>query len=538
VEIDLRHLLRAALRWAWLIVLITLLASVVAYAIGNRQTTTYEATVQVLINPEQSTSATEFSTLQASRGQAETYRLLIQGTPVLDRVVEKLDLPYSSSALSDKITTMVLRDTQIIEITVQDPAPEQAATIANTVAEQFKVHVQELTVARFKQNLANLEQQTTQLETRRSEIDAKLSELESSPNADDSAVQRQISDLKDERTRVSQTIADVDASIRNVNRSIATAYAPVEVANPAEVPSVSSGPKTMLTTSVGVVLGLLIASAVVAGLELLDKSVRQDADVLELTGLPVVASVVTASGVSGADRVFAGASTAMDGVRMLRTNLLMAQAQQPLRTVAITGGGAGDGASTIAANLGVALAQSGHKTVIVDADVRGATLHEAFDVSNASGLTSLLTRPDQPWTQAASGTSIPGLTVLPSGPAADNAVDLLGSDRFPRLLEQIQQEADFVVIDTPAVLTASEGLAVAAACDAVVLVARRGRTRGDALHGAAMALRHGGVRVIGVVMNRAKKGAMASGVGRAGMATPPVDTGVGQSQPAHEGPTA
>jgi capsular exopolysaccharide synthesis family protein len=541
VEIDLRVLMRAAWRWAWLIVLITVVFGGIGYAISVRQATSYEATVQILINPEQSTGATELSTLQASRDQAETYRLLLQSTPVLDRVVKTLDLPYSSSALSENITTKVLRDTQLIEVTVKDPSAEQAATLANTLTEQFKAHVQELTVARYKSNLANLEQQTADLESRRTEIDKELAGLESGADAQDSVVQRQISDLKDERTRVSQTIADVDASIRAANRSIATTYAPVEVANPAEVPAVSSGPRTMLGTVAGLFLGLIVAAVAVALLELLDKSVRRTDDIVELTGSPILASIAKAPGGAGADeRIFAGSparASAMEAIRLLRTNLLLATANDSLKTFVVSSPGDGEGKSTITANLGIAMAQAGHKTVIVDADLRRPSQHEIFGLPNASGLTSLLSRLDQPWTQAANGTSIPGLTVITAGPNPDTAVDLLDSDRLAGIIERIRQDADVVLFDTAPMLAYSDALAVGAHSDAILLVARPGHTSSDGLHAAAMGVHQGGIRLVGVVMNRVKKASVSGGYGRSRAALAPPPAEMPSPQPAQEGRT-
>jgi polysaccharide biosynthesis transport protein len=508
VEIDLRQLIRAALRWAWLIILVTLLVGAAAFVVGSRQTTTYKASTQVLINPEQSTTATEFSALQASRGQAETYRLLIQSNPVLDRVVETLDLPYGRSTLNGKISTTVLRDTQIIVIEVADPSPDQAALIANTLAEQFRAQVQDLILARYQTNLANLEQQTSDLESRRTEIDAQLAELESAGSTDNPADERQANDLNDERNRIAQTLADVDASVRAVNRLIATTNVPVEIASPAEVPSGQSGPKVLPGTIAGLVLGLILAAGIVALLEFLDKTIRQNDAIEELTGSPVLAPVANVKGLASNEKgIFTATpsgATAMEGVRMLRTSLLIAGSHDALRSITITSAEEMDGKSTIAGNLGVAMAQSGHKTVIIDADLRTPCQHELFGTSNEMGLTTLLAQSHMPWEQAAVETSVPGLTLLPSGPLRPNVADLLSSTQFNRLLEQMTRDVDLVVIDTPSVLEVSDALAVAAHTDGVILIARPGRTKSDSLSAAAQSVHQNGLRLVGVVMNRVK----------------------------------
>jgi len=168
----------------------------------------------------------------------------------------------------------------------------------------------------------------------------------------------------------------------------------------------------------------------------------------------------------------------------------------------VTSPGPSEGKSTVTANLAVAMAQAGFTTVIIDADLRRPSQHKIFAVPNERGLTTLLTHPDQPWNWAAVEVLSGSLYVIPSGPLPPNPADLLSSERWRQTLATIVEMVDFVLIDTPPILTASDPLVVAPAADGVVLVCRAGRTRREALRRATMALRQGTVRIVGVVLNQ------------------------------------
>lgn len=164
----------------------------------------------------------------------------------------------------------------------------------------------------------------------------------------------------------------------------------------------------------------------------------------------------------------------------------------------------GEGKSTLKANLGVVMAQSGAKTVILDGDLRKPTLHKVFGVQNDAGVTTLLTHPSKSWTSVSKQVATPNLFLVPCGPIPPNPSDLLSSERFKQLLERVQQDADIVLIDSPPVHSASDSLALAAHADSLLLVSQPHKTRTDALRDAAHAARQGRIRVVGLVLNRLK----------------------------------
>jgi capsular exopolysaccharide synthesis family protein len=166
-------------------------------------------------------------------------------------------------------------------------------------------------------------------------------------------------------------------------------------------------------------------------------------------------------------------SAAAESFRYLRSRL------QPLlrggAAVLVASAGESEGRTLTATNLAVALAQSGTRVVLIDADLRSPRVHVAFGDDNAVGLTSVLAG-ERTAADALRETSVNGLWILPAGPAAGNAGDLLTAKRLRRVLDSLRGQCDVLVLDSAPVLNASETIAVAEVCDHIVLVADYRRT--------------------------------------------------------------
>ena len=145
-------------------------------------------------------------------------------------------------------------------------------------------------------------------------------------------------------------------------------------------------------------------------------------------------------------------------------------------------------AGQLAAELGVALAESGRKVLLFAADLRGSTLPQIFDVPNTAGLSDLLVgdgdpegmmrKPRQVAGVALSGQAAQQLTVLPRGPQLAHALAALDSAAMQRLLHDARQVYDFVLLDSPPATVAADAYALAANVDGVIVAAREGHTKG------------------------------------------------------------
>ncbi|MGC4192972.1 MAG: polysaccharide biosynthesis tyrosine autokinase [Thermomicrobiales bacterium] len=505
MELDLRHLTKIARRWWWLLLLAPIIAGASAFFVSNRQTPLYSATAVLRVNPPVNSELNQQS-FTVTTNLGETYRQLITYDPVLQRVVDKLKLPYGTDTLRANVTASVVRDTQLIKIAVSNPDPDQAALLANTIADQFIAYQAENTQTQIQTTLADINTQLSDVQTQLASVETELNTINVPANANKSDVQTRINELRVQQVQLQSRLDSLQSQSNSIASSVASGQVQVSVSNPAQPPSAPYAPRTLFYTALGVFVGLLIAVGAVALLEYLDNTVKADTDFPALTGVSLMSSIPTLPRLKeGANQVYTmtePGSTAAEAVRLLRTNLEFAAAVAPIKSLAVTSTSPSEGKSTITANLGVAMAQAGFKTVIVDCDLRRPTQHKIFGVANGRGLSTLLTHPEEDWEAHAHRVALPGLVLVPSGPVPPNPADLLAVDAFDQLLERITADADIVLLDTPPILAVSDALIASRKTDGVLLLCRSGSTKREALQTGATALHQGDIRLVGVVLNQ------------------------------------
>lgn len=194
---------------------------------------------------------------------------------------------------------------------------------------------------------------------------------------------------------------------------------------------------------------------------------------------------------------------AAEACRSVRSALLASAHAADAKVIQLTSPETQDGKSLLIANLAVALAQSGRKVLLVDADLRRPTLHTLFGLRQEIGLSDVLAAEiDIP--NAIHTTEVNGLSLIGSGLSPANPAEMLSSPRFEQLLRDVRDDFDFVLVDTPPVLAVSDPSIVAAHTDAVLLVLRLGKSRRDRTKRARETLGTHGARLLGVVVNGAE----------------------------------
>jgi capsular exopolysaccharide synthesis family protein len=194
-------------------------------------------------------------------------------------------------------------------------------------------------------------------------------------------------------------------------------------------------------------------------------------------------------------------SPAAEAYRALRTSIQFAHLDNPCRTILITSASAGEGKTTTAANFAVVAAQAGSKVCLVDADLRRPGLHRAFGLENTRGLTTALLE-DFTLADVAQPTLLPSLQVVTSGPLPPNPAELAGSNRMRQLLESAPSAFDLVILDSPPVMPVSDGIALSAHSDGVILVVKVGTVPSEVVRRAVEQIESVRGRVLGVVLNR------------------------------------
>jgi len=160
-----------------------------------------------------------------------------------------------------------------------------------------------------------------------------------------------------------------------------------------------------------------------------------------------------------------------------------------------------EGKSAYCCNFAVTLAQNNKKTLILDADLRKPRQHRIFDVKNVQGLTNYLSGGLE-LESLIKGTKVPNLFLVNAGPIPPNPMELLGSEKMGHLLERLKEVFDYVVIDTPPLLSVSDAFVLAPHADGVILVVWSGKTRRESLRLAKEKLDPMNIATLGVVINR------------------------------------
>lgn len=191
-----------------------------------------------------------------------------------------------------------------------------------------------------------------------------------------------------------------------------------------------------------------------------------------------------------------------ESFRAVRSQIMMRMFNegQERRAIAVVSPDAGDGKTYFAANLAVALAQLGGRTLIVDADLRHPRLHEVFGVGNKAGLSGILSgRAESQIIQQVAG--VPSLFLLPVGSTPPNPLELLERPAFGLLMRELLTKFDHIVVDTPAACYGSDGAVIASRCGAALVVARKDKARVSSLHDMVANISETPAIVVGVVFN-------------------------------------
>jgi len=278
----------------------------------------------------------------------------------------------------------------------------------------------------------------------------------------------------------------------------------VEV-NRAQQLAAAPAPDTLRNAVLVAVLGLIGAAAIVVAFEYMTDAVRDGAEAERVSGVPSLGSIPVWNIGGRVQRALAvtdgSTSPVAERFRMLRTTIGLATRGVPAQAVLIASGARSTGTSTTAANMAAALAQSGHRVAILDANMRAPSLHRIFSVPSGAGLSDALTNADVTLDSVIRPTRVDGVMLVPAGTAMTNAADLLDSPRFDAIMRALRERFDTIVVDSPPALQVTDATVLAAKCDATIVVARGDHTRRSELASAVEVLRPAAACMLGVVLN-------------------------------------
>lgn len=289
----------------------------------------------------------------------------------------------------------------------------------------------------------------------------------------------------------------------------------IRVLDDAVLPTRPVKPRVALNMLIGVFLGLLLGVGLAFLVENLDRTVRSQEDVDEIPNLIYLGMIPRIPGAAPVksrrrrpdprpevDLIVhrKPKSPVAEACRAIRTNLLFASPDRPMKRILVSSAGEREGKTTTVASLAITMAQAGSRVVVVDTDMRRPRMHKLFGVSGTVGLTNIL-RGEGTVEELSVKTAVDNLWLLPCGPTPPAPAELCQSDSFKRTLEALTNAFDRVILDSPPVMAVTDAVVLSTQVDGTLLIARTGRTSRVALDDATRQLIDVGANVLGCVLN-------------------------------------
>lgn len=303
---------------------------------------------------------------------------------------------------------------------------------------------------------------------------------------------------------------ELDTYIKSLSRVKAQRTAiNVRIAQPATEPLERSSP-SLFMLPLGLFLAMALAVGIALALEVLDTSVKTSQDIIRHVNVALLGLVpdtddeeVSIERVETAVRD-APRSMVAEAFRGIRTNLqFSAEPARRQRSLLVSSPRPDEGKTTVACNLALAVAQSGRRVLLVDANFYRPRIHQIFESAPTKGLSNVLLS-DGSLSSCVMQTTVPMLEVLGSGPPPLNPVEVLGSEACRAFLEEATSRYDQVIIDSAPILLANDAVVLGPAVDGVILVIRANRGSRGVARRACTLLGDVGAHVLGAVLNAAR----------------------------------
>jgi len=520
---ELREYQRLMRRWWKLIGGTAMLVAVLTLGVSLWLKPVYEAKVTLQVNRSSAASAQfennsgYYATL-ISGILTKNYAELIQKRPILEAVIQNLKLEIDPEDLAKQIQVTAVRDTYLLDVVVEDAQPQRAADIANELTTFFSQQNQTQQGQQIAQVQKDLQVQLATIQAKITETQINIAKLESI--AEEATINPDLttplSEQNTEKARLKLLLEQYQQDYRALHELLRIAETTplqlmdeikiVENAQPAKKPV---RPDLPVNLFLGLLVGAMLGIGTAAITEYFDSSVKMRIEVDQLTGIPNLAEIKPLEGSKLPEKLLdlkERHSLIAKSFRILSTNVLAILGNKDPQTLLVTSCGVGEGKSTVAANLAVALAQNGKQVILVDGNLQQPTLHTLFAHPKGPGLTDLLL-------QMRNGqvalkdyllpTRVANLQLLPGGEHVPNPTELLGCPRMAELVELLKTEAQIVIFDSPAVLGTADTSHLAQLCSGTLLVVLVEKTRKSGLFYTQEQLKRmmAGTQLLGTVVN-------------------------------------
>lgn len=456
------------------------------------------ATVTILVgqSPITGTASSTNATLNQVN---QSYNQLLTSGPALNAAITSLGLAMKPDQLAKNVNVDIINGTNVLHLTVNDSNPETARRLADAIAVPYLDQIKALLSAPYASRLDALQKQMD-------DLTAQINQTQASIKTQSAGLSQSSADL----TRLQNLQTELRADLRTYQQdydatqlTAAGAMDSITVTDPARLPARPSSNRLLYTGMAGIV-GMLLGIGLAFLLETQDNRIKTAQDVNTRLGLPTLATI---SRLSKENEELVMCSDPMSNIaedfRVLGTMIRLSNPQAPLHTLLVTSPTPTEGKSLVVANLAVALAKSGLKVVVIDADLRLPRIHTIFNLNNSEGLaeTVINRRP----TLHLQPTLVEGLRVLTSGNGAATSSGILNSPYLVRILNHLTSDpdygADLVIIDCPPVLALADAAILSSMVDGVLMVLRSNYSEIQNTKEALKSLEQVKANILGVVLN-------------------------------------
>jgi len=291
--------------------------------------------------------------------------------------------------------------------------------------------------------------------------------------------------------------------INQISIAEAMTLSDIRLVESAPVPDIDkpTSPNILLNAVMGIVLGLMFGFGLAFLVDYVDDTIKTP-DEAKAQGMTLLGTIPK---FKRGDPVLISERDPRDPVceayRTVRNSIRYATLDKPVKTIIVTSAIASEGKTTTVINLAVSMTHEGKTVLIMDTDLRKPRIHETFGLSNSVGITSVLTG-QVTVAQAVKKTNIDGLLVLCSGPVPPDPARLVESEKMRQLIQELSDQYDTVILDSPPVLVANDAIVLAGCVDAPLAVIESGRETRQALSQEKDVMEHANIQSLGAVLNK------------------------------------
>lgn len=479
--VEVKSLIIIAIKRWWLIIGLAVIGVAGGYLISRGQTPIYEATTTILVGEIFESTELDRTDILTSQLVATTYAEMVRRRPVLEGVVESLNLTQSWRQLKDQVKVILIEGTQLIQITVEDSSPSRAQMLVNEIANQVisisptRTQIQDTANTRLfvQQQIENFQARLETGQSKRDSLEIELVSTNSTERLEE--IQREI-DILD------GLISGWESNYTQLLVFLGNRQSPnnLTIVEPALASNSQISPNTQLFILIGFGVGFLLALGATFTIEFLDESVKS-ADDLQLGINSMVLGKVPK--IKGFDydlklrEIQDHMSSVAEDFRLIGGNLHLYSLDGNSKSLMITSPNRSEGKSLIISSLGIVLANTGIATIIVDANPRRPAIHEIFNLTNKKGLMDLLSREKYDIGEYLHKTEHDSLKLLPIGNVEINPSSLLIHEKVNTLIDALKVQADVVLFDSSSVLDHADSKFLSTQIDGVILVVAAKRTR-------------------------------------------------------------